>query len=179
MDGVGDEFLAHAALAREQRRTFHRGDLADRLHNLEERRGPAHHAATGAPLLQGLAQPLIFHDELLGLQGLAHHLAQLAHAEIFGDEVVDAPLKGGHGFIHGGVAGDHDGDGLGAQDAQGPEKLGAHHVRQLQVNDGQVHFVPPHRLQGRGPGARHMDLVAQLLQARGQRLPGGGVVVND
>ena len=100
---------------------------------------------------------------LLGLQGLAHHLAQVRHAEVFGDEVVNPPLQGGDGFVHGGGAGDHDGNGFGPQDAQGAEQLGALHVRELQVDDGQVHGVAPDFVQGRGPGAGHVNFMTQLL----------------
>src|SRR5208337_5214224 len=52
MDGLGDEFLAYSALPGKQRGAFQGGDLADHLHKLEEGRGPAHHAPTGAALLQ-------------------------------------------------------------------------------------------------------------------------------
>ncbi len=142
-------------------------------------RPPADEAAGGAPVPEGFPQPLVFHQELLGLQGLAHHLAQVPHAEVFGDEIVNPPLQGGYGLVHGGGAGDHDGNGFRPQDAQGPEQLGALHVRELQVDDGQVHGVTPDFVQGRGPGAGQVDLMAQLLQAGRQRLPGGGVVVHD
>jgi hypothetical protein len=82
---------------------------------------------------------------------LAHHLAQFVHAKILGDEVVYAFFERGHRIVHRGHSRNHDGDGLGPDDAQRRKQVGALHVRQFKVDNGQIHRMAAYLLQAAAP----------------------------
>ena len=115
MDQVGDDLLAHAALAGDEHVGFRRGDLGNEVFNL-------HHAPVlehrrelrlgaleeGFERLGFLAQARRLAHQFLLLEGPLHERKKLLGGVGFGDEVKGPQLDGLDGVGERVLAGEHD-----------------------------------------------------------------------
>ena len=148
VQGLGDEFLAGAALALDEDGGVGRGDLAQRLDDAPHRLRLADDPLEPEPLLELLGELLGAADEAPVLQGLGHAVAQFGQVQGLGDVVGGALADGLDGGLDRGVAGDDDDLGLRVQPPGRLQDLQAADLVHHQVGDDEVEGVVCHDLQG-------------------------------